>query len=195
MKNKKAIYIVVAIIILVILIVAAIYYMQNKTNEETTNTPMASNIEDKNLYNKNFGSYKILENWVQSREHSTGSKFFYVKRGQEQEQSPNNVSINAGTNKYAQSEHEKFKTAILNQLSMQIGNAEDVTLNASGSYTDNGYILYTFIIQDPGIETTQYYIVGDYKYVLVQETVFNQDEKEETDNLAREIVNTFKWKE
>ena len=195
MKNKKAIYIVVAIIILVILIVAAIYYMQNKTNEETTNTPMASNIEDKNLYNKNFGSYKILENWVQSREHSTGSKFLYVKRGQEQEQSPNNVSINAGTNKYAQSEHEKFKTAILNQLSMQIGNAEDVTLNASGSYTDNGYILYTFIIQDPGIETTQYYIVGDYKYVLVQETVFNQDEKEETDNLAREIVNTFKWKE
>ena len=195
MKNKKAIYIVVAIIILVILIVAAIYYMQNKTNEETTNTPMASNIEDKNLYNKNFGSYKILENWVQSREHSTGSKFFYVKHGQEKEQSPNNVSINAGTNKYAQSEHEKFKTAILNQLSMQIGNAEDVTLNASGSNTDNGYILYTFIIQDPGIETTQYYIVGDYKYVLVQETVFNQDEKEETDNLAREIVNTFKWKE
>lgn len=189
MKNKKAIYIVVAIIILVILIVAAIYYMQNKTNEETV-----TNVEDK-IYNKNFGSYKILENWVQSREHSTGSKFFYVKHGQEKEQSPNNVSINAGTNKYAQSEHEKFKTAILNQLSMQIGNAEDVTLNASGSYTDNGYILYTFIIQDPGIETTQYYIVGDYKYVLVQETVFNQDEKEETDNLAREIVNTFKWKE
>ena len=30
----------------------------------------------------------------------------------------NNISINSGTNRYAKTEHEKFKTGILKQLSI-----------------------------------------------------------------------------
>ena len=144
---------------------------------------------------KIFGSYKILENWVESEEHSTRSKFFYVKQGQEQYEMPNNISVNTGTNKYAEKEHEKFRTAILNQIAMQIGNSEDIKINANGSNTENVYIVYTFSIQEPDVETIQHYIVGDYKYVLVHETIFDNTEKEETDNVAKEIINTFKWKE
>lgn len=144
---------------------------------------------------KIFGSYKILENWVESEEHSTRNKFFYVKQGQEQYEMPNNISVNTGTNKYAENEHEKFRTAILNQIAMQIGDSEDIKINANGSNTENGYIVYTFSIQEPDVETIQHYIVGDYKYVLVHETIFDNTEKEETDNVAKEIINTFKWKE
>ena len=83
--------------------------------------------------------------------------------------------------------------AILKQLSMQIGRNEDVKLNANGSNTKNGYLVYTFSIKDGNTTTTQYYIVGDYKYVLVHETTFGNST--ETDNAAQKIIDTFKWKE
>lgn len=145
------------------------------------------------LIEKDFGTYEIPADWVESVAHSTNSKFFYVKEGEENENRPNNISVNEGTNKYSESEHEKFRMAILKQLSMQIGRNEDVKLNANGSNTKNGYLVYTFSIKDGNTTTTQYYIVGDYKYVLVHETTFVNST--ETDNAAQKIIDTFKWKE
>lgn len=145
-------------------------------------------------YSKSFGSYKLPENWVESKEHSTSSKFFYVKKEDEQKERPNNISINEGQNKYSKTEHENFINAILNQLSMQIGGDEDVEVNANGSNTENGDVVYTFNIKEAdGIETTQYYIVGDYKYILIQETVF--EESDDIDNVAKDMVNSFRWNE
>lgn len=148
---------------------------------------------DGNIFNKEFGSYKVPEDWVESKEHSTDSKFFYVLKGQEQAEKPNNISINVGENKYSKDEHGKFRIAILNQLSMQVAGYEGVDIKANGTTTDNGYIVYTFIIKDEieDITTKQYYIIDDYKYVLIHETVFGQSQ--ETDNAAIEMVNTFKW--
>lgn len=153
------------------------------------------NETDSIAYNKIFGSYEVPKNWIESKEHSTDSKFFYVLDGEEQKSQPNNISINAGKNQYSKTEHENFRKAILNQLSSQIAEEEGVQLTANGSNTANGYVLYTFNIKeaDSNIETIQYYIVGDYKYILVQETVF--EESEEIDNVAKEIVNSFKWAE
>jgi len=145
------------------------------------------------LIEKDFGTYEIPADWVESVAHSTNSKFFYVKEGEENENRPNNISVNEGTNKYSESEHEKFRMAILKQLSMQIGRNEDVKLNANGSNTKNGYLVYTFSIKDGNTTTTQYYIVGEYKYVLVHETTFGNST--ETDNAAQKIIDTFKWKE
>lgn len=145
------------------------------------------------LIEKDFGTYEIPVDWIESVAHSTNDKFFYVKEGQENENRPNNISINEGSNKYAANEHEKFRMAILNQLSTQIGNDENVELTANGSNTKNGYIVYTFNIKDTDTTTTQYYIVGDYKYVLVHETTFG--DSTETDSVAQKIIDTFKWKE
>ena len=145
------------------------------------------------LIEKDFGTYEIPADWIESEAHSTNNKFFYVKEGQENDNRPNNTSVNEGTNKYAASEHEKFRMAILNQLSMQIGGDENVELNANGSNTQNGYVVYTFSIKDKDNTTTQYYIVGDYKYVLVHETTFG--DSTETDSVAQKIIDTFKWKE
>lgn len=145
------------------------------------------------LIEKDFGTYEIPADWIESEAHSTNNKFFYVKEGQENDNKPNNISVNEGTNKYAASEHEKFRMAILNQLSMQIGGDENVELNANGSNTKNGYVVYTFNIKDQDNTTTQYYIVGDYKYILVHETTYG--DSTETDSAAQKIIDTFKWKE
>lgn len=153
------------------------------------------NIEEEKTYSKSFGEYKVPSNWIESKTHSTNNKFFYVLNGHDNDAKPNNISINMGSNKYSVNEHDKFKTAIINQLSMQIGNRDDVTIKATGSKTANDYILYTFIINDKSsnIATTQYYIVGDYKYILVHETVFDEYSSD-VDDVAKGIVNTFIWK-
>ena len=146
------------------------------------------------LIEKDFGTYEIPADWIESEAHSTNSKFFYVKEGEENENRPNNISVNEGTNKYSESEHEKFRMAILKQLSMQIGGDEDVEVNANGSNTENGDVVYTFNIKEAdGIETTQYYIVGDYKYILIQQTVF--EKSDDIDNVAKDIANSFSWSE
>lgn len=149
--------------------------------------------KDNNIFKKDFGTYRLPNNWVESEEHSTENKFFYILQDDEDKERPNNISINEGKNRYSKLNHKQFKEAILRQLNMQINGEDDITINASGSYTDNNYILYTFVIneQNENITTIQYYIVGDYKYILIQETVFG--ESEETDNAAEEIVNSFKW--
>ena len=144
--------------------------------------------------NKDFGSYSISESWTEVKAQSSSNKYFYVLKGQENNEKPNNISINAGKNYYAKADHEKFKNSILNQLSMQITGKEGIEINADGSTTENGEIVYTFIIKDTknNTITTQYYIVGDYKYVLIHETVFG--ESKETDDVAKNIVSSFRWK-
>ena len=76
---------------------------------------------------------------------------------------------------------------------MQIAKKEGIEINANASYNDNEDIVYTLIIKElnDNITTTQYYIVGDYKYILIYETVFG--ESEETDKAVKRIVNSFKW--
>lgn len=153
------------------------------------------NDDDFVTYTKDFGSYTVAKTWPENSEHSSNSKFFYAKEGTEDDSRPNNISINVGTNKYSSEEHMKFKDAILRQLSMQIGNSKGTTLNANGSNTENGYVVYTFIINNESDNsiTTQYYIVGDYKFALVHETTFG--DPDECDKVAKDIVDSFKWEE
>ena len=63
------------------------------------------------LIEKDFGTYEIPVDWIESVAHSTNDKFFYVKEGQENENRPDNISVNEGTNKYPADEHEKFRSA------------------------------------------------------------------------------------
>lgn len=197
MKNK--IIIIISIIVAIIIMIGGYFITQkfkqrvNFINPELADKTMEESTENGTIFNKTFGSYEVPKNWVESKSHSTKDKFFYVLKGEEKNTKPNNISVNSGTNKYSKEEHEEFRKAILNQISFQIRNKKGVEINANGSYTDKGEIVYTFIIKEENVITTQYYIVGNYKYILVHETVF--EESEETDNAAKNIVNTFKWKE
>jgi len=184
--------------VIAILIGVLLYFASNTLTEKMKNVvgdlnelQNTESVSNDGIYTKSFGSYKIADGWEESTKHSTTSKFFYVEKGKDNDARPDNISVNVGTNKYKAEDHIKFREAIVSQLSMQIANSK-ATLNANGSTTDKGYIVYEFEIKEENATTVQYYIVGDYKYVLVHETVFN--DKEETDKVAKEIVNSFTWK-
>lgn len=201
--KKRWIFLILGIILISIIWILSMHFITFKyilKLEDINNLNRNSNItisSDETLYTKDFGSYIVANNWIESQSHSTANKFFYIKdQKAENEEKPNNISINMETNKYSSEEHEKFKTAILKQLSMQISNSNDLKINANGSYTeDNNYVVYEFDIYEEkeNVTTKQFYIVGDYKYVLVHETIYDQTDKD-IDNVAKKMVDSFKWK-
>lgn len=143
----------------------------------------------------NFGSYRIPGTWEKSNSHSTRNKYFFINKKDRNVKTPNNISVEMGTNRYKASDHIMFRQAILRQLGMQM-KGTDATITGDGWTTKQGYIVYTFIVEsDNGLNyTIQHYIVDDYKYVLVHETIWDGN-REDADNAAKKIVNTFRWKD
>lgn len=145
------------------------------------------------IYRKEFGTYTVLDGWVESETHSTDEQFFYVKDGHDDDVSPDNISINEGTNRYGKDEYMQFKDAIMAQLLAQVGN-QNVQVNGSGTYTANEDPMILFeIIEEDGTVTRQYYIVGDYRYCLVHMTNYSGDE--EADRVAEIMADGFAWRE
>lgn len=161
----------------------------------TGSSPSAAGNSQTVLFEKEFGCYTLPAEWVESSKYSTGQKFFYVLDGTENEMRPNNISVEAGSNRYSINEHEQFRTAILNQMGMQLKGSGATNINGSGSYTAQGELLYTFTVEFPAENEmdTHYYIVGDHRYLLVYETAFG--DTTETDRAATSIVNSFVWAE
>ncbi len=167
--------------------------------EDTEQTAVTD--ENGTTYTKSFGSYTVPTGWIESSVYSTNDKFFYLLEGTEYKEKnetlpPNNISVNMGTNRYSAEDHTTFRQAIVNQLVHQL--PKDTTLNGSGSHTANDYVLYTFTFSitedDMTLNATQYYIVGDQKFVMVYESVYDVN-TEEVDTIAKNIVDTFKWSE
>lgn len=145
------------------------------------------------IYRKEFGTYTVLDGWVESETHSTDEQFFYVKDGHDDDASPDNISINEGTNRYGKDEYMEFKDAIMAQLLAQMGN-QNAQLNGSGTYTANEDPMIMFeIIEEDGTVTRQYYIIGDYRYCLVHLTNYSGDE--EADRAAEIMADGFVWRE
>ncbi len=145
-----------------------------------------------NVVNASFGTYRI-DGLVKRSDHSSATKTFYVLEKDKYTTTPDNVSVEVGTNYYSKSQMNTFKTAIQLQLYSQVG--RDATIVGNGITTTKGNNVLKFIIKkkNDNTEVTQYYIIGDHKHVLVHETNFNKN----TDlNVAvYNIVDTFEWKE
>ena len=188
---KYLLFIMVMEAVLVCFSGCNIEYFKRHKNNNADDIEVIENGDVK--YSKEFGSYVVKNGWIESKSHSANGKYFYVKDGHDDDSRPNNISINVGTNKYKKSEHEKFKDAIYIQLARQ-ASGNDSEIMASGSTTEKGEILYTFVIETSNTKSTQYYIVGDEKYVMIYETVWNIDEEKETDEVAKQMVNSFEWK-
>jgi len=163
-----------------------------------------SSRKDKELQEKDFGSYKIIKKWEEV-DHDRDNYVYCAPNtngGRRSDGSAyNNIIVTHGTNRYDEDEHEEFRDAILQQLGMQVGSSDsdDVQIHSGGSTTENGYILYEFEIIDSDQDTrqVQYYIVGDREYVLVSEMVWDEDEAQDDDidKVASAIVDSFEWSE
>ena len=73
---------------------------------------------------------------------------------------------------------------------MQLDGIE-AQLNGDGTYTEQGDLLYIFTIDEGDIVTTQYYIVKDYGFCLIQLTNFSGSET--TEQAATDMVDSFVW--
>lgn len=136
------------------------------------------------------GSYTVPEGWVKADKYSTPDKIMYVEAGHENDELPDNISIEVGTNKYSADEHEKFRDAIVQQLTMQLQGV-DATLTGDGTYTEQDDILYIFTISEKDVVTKQYYIVGDKRYCLIHLTNFTGSEN--ADAAAQAMADSFAW--
>ncbi|MBQ9019250.1 MAG: hypothetical protein IJ097_02930 [Bacilli bacterium] len=145
----------------------------------------------KDVVKTSYGTYRI-DNLVARADHSTKDKVFYTLEKDKNAKLPDNISVNMGTNRYRKEDHVLFRKAIQQQLLMQIG--KDASLNGIGLTTTKNNIVYKFVItkKDDKTEITQFYIIGDYKYVLVHETNFSKNPSLNT--AAYNIVDTFEWK-
>lgn len=136
------------------------------------------------------GSYTVPEGWVLAEQYSTEDKLFYVEEGHENDELPDNISIETGTNRYGEDEHEQFRDAIFLQLMAQLQGV-DAQLTGDGTYTEQGYIVYIFTISEANVVTKQYYIVGDRQYCLIHLTSFTGSGN--ADNAAREMADSFSF--
>ena len=136
------------------------------------------------------GSYAVPEGWVLAEQYSTEDKLFYVEEGHENDELPDNISIETGTNRYGEDEHEQFRDAILRQLMAQLKGV-DAQLTGDGTYTEQGYIVYIFTISEANVVTKQYYMVGDQQYCLIHLTSFTGSGN--ADNAAREMADSFRF--
>lgn len=136
------------------------------------------------------GSWTVPGGWVKAGQYSTQDKIFYVQEGHEEDEQPDNISIEVGTNRCSAEEHMKFRDAIVRQLTMQAA-AAGGELTGEGTFTEQEDSLYIFTIREEGALTKQFYIVGDKRYCLIHLTNFTGSEDEE--EAARAMADSFVW--
>jgi len=144
---------------------------------------------------KAFGSFVLPSDWVELAGMSRNGKYFYSHSSARNSAPTTNISIEMGTNRYTQDQAQEFGQAILRQLVMQTGGT--MKINASGTNTEQNYLLLVFTMEDqnPHITTSQYYIVGDRRHILIHLTDFHDENMANAGEIARMIVNSFKWTE
>lgn len=138
------------------------------------------------------GSYTVPEGWVKAEGYSNEYKVFYTAKGHENDEQPDNISVNFGSNPYSLEEHEDFRDAIMRQLLFQV-RSSGVPVNGQGSRTAHGDVLYIFTIDEGSIVTKQYYIVKDYGFCLIHVTNFTGSE--EVYDVAQAMIDSFVWNE
>lgn len=168
--------------------------LSNQAESEAVSSQAESQAATGGTITKSFGSYNIPANWFESEELSQPNLYFYLREGTTLDVPTSNITVNQGENKYAADEYSDFAKAIDAQLKSQAAQDGGVTnYQGSGSYTEKGYPLITMVIETEDIISTQYYIVGDYQFVMVFSSDFHDKNIPDVEQAALEIVNSFEW--
>ncbi len=200
-RNRKQITTLSLLLLLLLCSLTGCATTPKEVSDTQNNTTADANMPDTNFPAENTqseteeesdfpGSYTVPDGWVKVEQYSSADKFFYVEDGHENDDTPDNISIEVGTNRYSEEEHEDFRNAIVRQLTMQLqGVSADVT--GDGTHTDQDYIVYIFTISEEDVVTKQYYIVGDQRYCLIHLTNFTGSES--AVEAAQAMVDSFVW--
>lgn len=155
---------------------------------------MSTKVEDKNIKcEKSFGTYEILNGWIEDKTHSTADVSFYVEKGTENDNPPNNIAVSEGKNKFKKSQHEEFKEAIMAQVNAQMPENSDVKVEMDSVTTKNNNIVYIVTIKEKEMESKFYYIVGECRFVMIQTSRFNGNK--DIYKVSDHIAESFVWNE
>jgi hypothetical protein len=158
----------------------------------STNIPDGKTGDSGTAISKSFGSFSLPDDWVELTRYSRNGKYFYSHQSEADNSIMTNISIELGRNPYALDDHMTFRYAILRQLLMQAGNAQ---VSGSGTYTKHDDPLYIFVIEskEDNVTTTQFYIVGNKKHILIHLTDFHNENITNAEEIARMMADSFIW--
>lgn len=139
---------------------------------------------------KNFGSYLVKDGW-QEMQTASGEIFVYMPESRTGGKN-NSITMHSNIDPYSIKEHRLFRNAIIAQIQKKLELFSNPEVYAYGKYTSKNLVMYVFKIkEDTGVETTQYYIIGEKRFCLVQ--TINYDHNNEIDKVAEDIADSFEW--
>lgn len=148
---------------------------------------------------KIFGTYDIYEDWVFLENYSDEESAFYSKKGEEITNKTTNISVEYRQNQYKKEEYDVLTSAILYQLKLELKEELYENLISESFTSKNGYSVFRIEVNDeqndPPVKTIQYYIAGEKAHVLVQVTDFGEEGTESVEEVAKNIVESFVWRE
>ena len=149
-------------------------------------TACSSTIEKENgdiIYKKEFGTYIINNNWKESKKNN---QYIYKKEN-------DSIIIELVKNNYKSNEYLQLRQLIYTNLLKQ-AQYNNSQIYGSAFTTEKNYNVYEFIIKTESTINKQYYIIGNYKYILIQANISDKDNEEAINKIVKNIVNNFQWR-
>ena len=148
---------------------------------------------------KIFGTYDVYEGWVFLENYSDDESAFYTKKGEEITNKTTNISVEYRQNQYKKEEYNVLTSAILYQLKLELKQELYQNLISESFISQNGYSVFRVEVNDKQsdtpVRTVQYYIAGEKAHILVQITDFGEQDMENVEKVAKNIVDSFVWRE
>lgn len=148
---------------------------------------------------KMFGTYDVYEDWVFLENYSEEESAFYIKKGEEITNKTTNISVEYRQNQYKKEEYDTLISAILYQLKLELKEEQYHNLVTEEFISSNGYHVFCIEVNDeqndPPVKTIQRYIFGEKAHIVVQTTDFGEEGTENVEEVAKNIVESFVWRE
>ena len=148
---------------------------------------------------RTFGSYDVSEQWVLLESDSNDTSSFYVKKEEDITSQTTNISVEYRQNQYTKEQYNVLTSAIIYQLKLELTETLYQSMVSESFESKNGYSVFCITVDDKEseipVKTIQYYIAGEKAHVLVQVTDFHNERVLDAQKTAREIVDSFIWKE
>ena len=142
-----------------------------------------------------FGSFVVNNGWIEVTGRSNSSMYVFCNEDDEDsEDAPNNLTVTHDTNPYSEDEHEDFCAAILQQIHGQAAmNNGTAAMTEYGTFGEN--MCYRFDMDCEDFDIIQWYVIGDYEYVMFSLMIVDEDAAEDDDafQMAEDAVNSFVW--
>ena len=148
---------------------------------------------------KIFGTYDVYEDWVFLENYSDDESAFYTKKGEEITNKTTNISVEYRQNQYKKEEYDILISAILYQLKLELKPELYHNLVTEEYTSKNGYTVFCIEVNDEQndtpVKTIQRYIIGEKAHIVVQTTDFGEEGTENVEEVAKNIVESFAWRE